>query len=214
MTANIIVFREGKSLEKYLEDNFAPANFTYMYVGEEEGSIKIAEIHTLVSQLSITAKKPRLVMLKNAERLTTPAQNALLKILEEPPMLVEFVLTTPSPSSLLPTIRSRCTVTKLINASSPNIDSLATIKEALSLSMGERITFADSMGKKRDVNLTFIDSVIASVSEKIKQGGSTNQLKFLAKIGKQALNTKEALLGNVNVGLAMQDFFLNLPILR
>lgn len=41
------------------------------------------------------------------------AQNALLKILEEPPRGVEFLILTPNKNSLLPTIRSRM---QIINA--------------------------------------------------------------------------------------------------
>ena len=43
-----------------------------------------------------------------ADRLNEQAQNAFLKTLEEPPPKCMFILTTPNPSELLPTIRSRC----------------------------------------------------------------------------------------------------------
>ena len=54
----------------------------------------------------------RVIILGNAERLVVQeasqeAANALLKILEEPPPGTYLILTSPSPQSLLPTIRSR-----------------------------------------------------------------------------------------------------------
>ena len=42
-----------------------------------------------------------------------PGQNALLKILEEPPEYGVFLLLTSNPDKLLPTVRSRCTELKL-----------------------------------------------------------------------------------------------------
>jgi DNA polymerase-3 subunit delta' len=38
-----------------------------------------------------------------------PGQNALLKVLEEPPSYGVFILLTDNPQKLLPTVRSRCT---------------------------------------------------------------------------------------------------------
>lgn len=50
----------------------------------------------------------RVMILAEAEAMTVQAQNALLKILEEPPAHVLFVLTCDKRTSLLETIRSRC----------------------------------------------------------------------------------------------------------
>ena len=43
------------------------------------------------------------------QELNVEGQNALLKILEEPPSYGVFILLTDNPQKLLPTIRSRCT---------------------------------------------------------------------------------------------------------
>lgn len=50
----------------------------------------------------------RVFVLDEAHMLTTPAQNALLKILEEPPESVIFILASTEPDKLLPTLSSRC----------------------------------------------------------------------------------------------------------
>lgn len=49
----------------------------------------------------------RIVHITQAQGLSTEAQNALLKLLEEPPADTVFLLTSTSEQSLLPTIRSR-----------------------------------------------------------------------------------------------------------
>lgn len=48
-----------------------------------------------------------------AQDLGLPGQNALLKVLEEPPSYGVFLLLTDNPAKLLPTIRSRCVELKL-----------------------------------------------------------------------------------------------------
>ncbi len=49
-----------------------------------------------------------------AQDLGTEGQNALLKILEEPPSYGIFLLLTDNPEKILPTVRSRCTELKLM----------------------------------------------------------------------------------------------------
>ena len=60
------------------------------------------------------------------QELGTEGQNALLKILEEPPSYAVFILLTDNPEKLLPTVRSRCTELSL-NALQEN-----TLRSALS----------------------------------------------------------------------------------
>lgn len=50
----------------------------------------------------------KVFIISQAERLHPTAANKLLKLLEEPPAHVLFILVTSRPESVLPTIRSRC----------------------------------------------------------------------------------------------------------
>jgi DNA polymerase-3 subunit gamma/tau len=50
----------------------------------------------------------RVFIIDECHMLSTSAQNALLKTLEEPPKHVVFILATTDPQKVLPTIRSRC----------------------------------------------------------------------------------------------------------
>ena len=50
----------------------------------------------------------RVVIIDSADDLNTNAENALLKMLEEPPSKTVMILLSASPGRLLPTIRSRC----------------------------------------------------------------------------------------------------------
>ena len=60
-------------------------------------------------QLSTYRAGFRVVRVDPADSLNLAAANALLKVLEEPPLNTVFVLVSDQPRRLLPTIRSRCT---------------------------------------------------------------------------------------------------------
>jgi len=60
-------------------------------------------------QLSTYRAGVRVVLVNPADSLNLAAANALLKVLEEPPLNTVFVLVSDQPRRLLPTIRSRCT---------------------------------------------------------------------------------------------------------
>lgn len=55
----------------------------------------------------------KIYLFPRAQDMLPPGQNALLKILEEPPKYGVFLLLTDNPEKLLPTVRSRCTELKL-----------------------------------------------------------------------------------------------------
>ncbi len=50
----------------------------------------------------------KIYLLPRAQDMGIPSQNALLKVLEEPPKYGVFILLTNNPEKLLPTVRSRC----------------------------------------------------------------------------------------------------------
>ena len=77
---------------------------------EESGSTKITQVRDAVDHAAFRPfeGRRRLIAFDEADTLVIPAQNALLKTLEEPPSASIFVLITARPDQLLPTVRSRC----------------------------------------------------------------------------------------------------------
>jgi DNA polymerase-3 subunit delta' len=76
----------------------------------DTGSIKVDQVRGAIER---SAYRPfegrrRVVIADEADAMEAPAQNALLKTLEEPPAASTFVLVTARPDLLLPTVRSRC----------------------------------------------------------------------------------------------------------
>ena len=68
-------------------------------------AIGVERIRELYDQVKTSAKQ--LVVIDDADLMTDAAQNALLKLIEEPNEYTSFILTSHHPEGLLPTVRSR-----------------------------------------------------------------------------------------------------------
>lgn len=96
-----------------LDNTTKLAAYPYFHVISTEGqSISIDAVRELqkLTRLKTVGKSngiQRLIIIKQADLLTIEAQNALLKLLEEPPADTMIILTASNEQSLLPTIRSR-----------------------------------------------------------------------------------------------------------
>jgi DNA polymerase-3 subunit delta' len=66
--------------------------------------------------------KARLFLIEDAHKLNEQSENALLKILEEPPPTSHIVLLTSRPGMLLPTIHSRCQLVRFSPLSAQEIE--------------------------------------------------------------------------------------------
>ncbi|MDR0944879.1 MAG: DNA polymerase III subunit delta' [Bifidobacteriaceae bacterium] len=80
------------------------------HVTTEQVQIKIDEVRHLVASASRLpgTGKWRIVIVEDADRMAENTTNVLLKSIEEPPSRTVWILCTPSPRDVLPTIRSRC----------------------------------------------------------------------------------------------------------
>lgn len=76
-------------------------------VNLEKGTITVQSIRRLYDLTRTTEPAGRIIIIDYAERMAVPAQNAFLKLLEEPTVGTRFMLLSHDPSVLLPTIISR-----------------------------------------------------------------------------------------------------------
>ncbi|HEY4134271.1 MAG TPA: DNA polymerase III subunit delta' [Alphaproteobacteria bacterium] len=76
----------------------------------ERKVIVIDDVRQVRDFTSLTAAEDgyRVVIIDGAEDMNKSAENALLKVLEEPPKRMVFLLVSHAPGRLLPTTRSRC----------------------------------------------------------------------------------------------------------
>ena len=78
--------------------------------GANDTRVRIGQIRALQQKLRLRGEGEgrRAGVIADAEWLNAEAQNALLRLLEEPPLRTTLVLVAASPTSLLATVRSRC----------------------------------------------------------------------------------------------------------
>lgn len=156
----------------------------------------------------------KVYLIDEAHMLSKSAFNAFLKILEEPPYGVMFILATTDPDKIIDTVLSRCfqlffkPVDKIIIANHLRaicdaenlvfeLDALnllacqseGSVRDAINLL--ERVRFAESAINKKTVIkiLGFIDDEsIVEILNLIVQGNSTELLNLLSKIDLEQFN--------------------------
>ncbi|WP_295023465.1 DNA polymerase III subunit delta' [Sulfurimonas sp.] len=85
-----------------------------------EEDFKLEHAKAVVAESYISESETKYIIIA-ASTFGREAQNSLLKILEEPPRNIEFIIISPTKSNLLPTVRSRLPIV--------NGEKLHTIKE-------------------------------------------------------------------------------------
>ena len=108
-----IQYMENSSVQHIMANTHPDFMFIEKLDEETQISIDIARrINEFAYKKPVIATK-KAIIIHNIEDLSLAASNSLLKTLEEPPTDVEFILTTKCLSSVLPTIKSRCSKVKV-----------------------------------------------------------------------------------------------------
>ena len=78
--------------------------------GRLKREIYVDQIRDVVADAVVMPNEAerKVYIIRDADTMNAAAQNALLKVLEEPPRFVSFILIAASPAPLLETLRSRC----------------------------------------------------------------------------------------------------------
>lgn len=83
--------------------------------GQKKREIPVGRIRAVVSDAQVMPNEAvvKVYIITDADAMNIPAQNAMLKLLEEPPKSASFILCSKNPANLLPTVRSRCVLRRL-----------------------------------------------------------------------------------------------------
>lgn len=95
--------------------------------GNKKREIQVDQIRLMASDAYIRPSQAdkKVYLIKDAGTMNVAAQNAALKILEEPPEYAVFILCTDSAEALIATVRSRCTVIRIAGERQGNFSELA-----------------------------------------------------------------------------------------
>ncbi len=108
----ILITTNKHHIDKYVQ-TLKDKNAVVITIIPEKTEYSIAQIRALTKETAVFHPELRIYLLSDFDRSSIEAQNAFLKLLEEPPEKTLFILTVKSAYNLLPTIISRSHVVKL-----------------------------------------------------------------------------------------------------
>ncbi len=175
---------------------------------EEKGSIKIEQVKQLQKKLLYSPfhNSHQFGIIKNAHLMTTEAQNALLKTLEECQEKTILILTVNNERAVLQTILSRCTRIYPREIKKEFLKEADFTKEEdfLNMQTHEKMIIIDEVIKEKKVE-EFLNNLIVFFrnkhTQKIEQG---SECKKEADILKMLIQAKTRITGNVNTRIALE----------
>jgi len=106
---HIIISDEIESEVALLESRLQNFRIVKFIITDE--SFKIEHAKAVLAESYVSESDSKYIIIASYD-ITDIAQNSLLKLLEEPPRNIEFIIITPTKSNLLPTVRSRLPILK------------------------------------------------------------------------------------------------------
>ena len=169
---------------------------------KNKSTIGVNSIRTLIEEIN---KKPyegdkKVIIIYCADKLTTQAQNALLKTIEEPPKNVTILLLCENIEVILETIKSRCQIHKLKSLNTDEMEKFLKINYA-DLSLEEIkiiVAFSDGIPGKAnkfigDNNFKDIRNITLEILLSLNKLGTEELIKYEKKLSQQKENFKEIL---------------------
>ena len=227
---SILVLSKNKTEgEQYIQNLLHEFSINTFDVSNIEGetTIGIEEVRHIQKNLLLkpTAGKSKAIIFKNADSLTLQAQNALLKILEEPPNHTIIILHALSKEQLLPTILSRCKIIELKNQQSEISDKeytqyLNILISLLAEDIGLRLKIAQDISGTKESSIPWVETMTLVIRKELldslifppatqasllalRAGQYLNILIFLSKTHTTLLTT------NINPRFAIEHLFLH-----
>lgn len=102
----LILVGNEQQINEYLQKSKKTGEI-HLIISPKQTEFSIDEIKELIREANIAHIEKRVYVLFNFHKSSLEAQNALLKIIEEPPENTQFILTVANQNRLLPTIISR-----------------------------------------------------------------------------------------------------------
>jgi len=165
----------------------------------EKGTHDIETVRQLETLTRTKQSAAQTFIIEQADQLTLPAQNAFLKLLEEPNDNISFVFLSASPQSFLPTVLSRAKIFYLRSPDStpPNPAILAQARTLVSGHKKDLLPLANTLSKDRPRALKITQTAI---SELYRSQLTKPTPTFLAKLEK-LLALEKALKNNGHIKL-------------
>lgn len=179
-----------------------------------KGISLIRDIFKKIHLTPLRGTEKALIILE-ADGLSIPAQNALLKTLEEPPPHTKIILTSENRHLLLPTIISRCLV---LTNTSPAKKTLGENHEDLSVfnlpqTISEALKTAESLSKDKGKAIRTLEREMEILRNKLSLAVSENESEeiknYTAHLAEYLETHKIIKTTNANLRLSLEHLYLS-----
>lgn len=223
MISYLIISKQKEKRKTYVSDFCQDQNisiFDRVFIDRDASmkqntqSIGIDDIKTLKKTIFLKPvdSKMKIVFIDDGELLTIEAQNALLKILEEPPLQTGIIIGVNTEDTILQTIISRCKIISL-DTENPTIDiqDIAEFDTFMKtyhlLTISQRLKKAETLSKNREEALVWVEKLIIFLHDDLlKQQSFSKQTIIDLKNFQQLYTTLKAT--NTNPRFAIEHTFL------
>jgi DNA polymerase III gamma/tau subunit len=190
--------------------DYNPAHPDQLIIDQQAGSIGIdiaRDIKRFGAARPLKSSRKHTLIL-NAHRLTTEAQNALLKTLEESPAYHQIILVTDKPDSLVSTISSRCRyLYRLQPQTAPINNKVDKIIQALfNQSPGDRVHTVTAYALSRANAQAFLSQLVHYLHHKLHRHPTINTAANLT-LAHQGIHRLDQ---NANPALTLEHVVLSL----
>jgi hypothetical protein len=156
-------------------------------------------------------------IIHDAQLLTPEAQNAMLKLLEEPPQHTILILTSDSREALLPTVLSRCLLITLHTghrfSSEKRNELLDSVLKLATLSTGEKLKLAELLSKNKEEAKQWISDMTIIMHEEMHNAGTDGDMEkvhYFSMLLRSFRNTYQTIDStNINVRMTLEILLLN-----
>jgi len=206
---------QTKTVAKNFGINLQKNSPDIFIIKAQKDSISIDEIRELKRHIfqKPLSYKFKFIIIEEAEKLTIEAQNALLKILEEPPASAIIILEARNKSQLLPTIQSRVVTFSTVPDRKIQQENLDILSEKNLLLALEKIAQIEKPLSWLDRQMLFCyKSLTYKIFQRKFQSDNQSQVDFekLVFALEKFFETKKQIEANVNPKLALFNLIFSL----
>lgn len=216
MHSFLIASKDKKIAENYINDlcNKEKIGPIDVSLNAFEKAMGIPDVRNI--QKSILLKpfrgKTKAVLIEAYGGITTEAQSALLKVLEEPPANTIIIISVPKKELLLSTIISRCKVVelndnkqKLSNEETTQLPNyLITLSQS---NVGDKLKLAQDISRNKEETALWLEKMAIFVRTKLLANyNNPKYSKFLRELQKTYTIIKST---NVSHRIALENLFLS-----
>ncbi len=195
----------GSCQDCHLADVGSHPDISRVSALEGKKFLSVAQIRELRADAFVKAHQAahRVFIIEDAHRMNEQAQNALLKVLEEPPKNVIFILLVPSKTMLLDTIISRCVLLSLLGNKRESHDHIDTANRFIDLLLSgseyDMLKQLAPLEKSRTDTEEFFRALSLCLTNRLKSG--TGHARVLDRLFDDTKYYLDLLSTNINMSL-------------